>query len=141
DALALLELFQHPFDRLLGQLVPLLLEGPGQDGIAELKILLTLLSTDESPDAGARPAGDDKTFPCRRRCLRPAGNDLDLIAVFETGSQRHDAAIDPGADASVADFRMDGIGKIYRRGAPWQGDQVALRRETEDLVLEHLELG
>ncbi len=36
---------------------------------------------------------------------------------------------------------MDRIGEIDRRGAARQGDQVALRGEGEDLVLEHLELG
>ena len=36
---------------------------------------------------------------------------------------------------------MHRIGEIDRRGAARQGDQIALRREAEDLVLEHLELG
>ena len=36
---------------------------------------------------------------------------------------------------------MDGVGEVDRRGAARQGDQVALGREAEHLVLEHLELG
>ena len=36
---------------------------------------------------------------------------------------------------------MNGIGKIDRRCAPRQRDQLALGREAEHLILEHLELG
>src|SRR5215510_294225 len=36
---------------------------------------------------------------------------------------------------------MDGVGEIDRRRAARQGDQIAFRREREDLVLEHLQLG
>ena len=36
---------------------------------------------------------------------------------------------------------MDGIGEIDRRRAARQRDQIALGREAEHLILEHLELG
>ena len=36
---------------------------------------------------------------------------------------------------------MDGIGEIDGCGAPRQGDQIALGREAEHLVLKHLQLG
>ncbi len=41
----------------------------------------------------------------------------------------------------VADLAVHRIGEIDRRGAARQGDQIALGREAEHLVLEHLELG
>ena len=70
-----------------------------------------------------------------------AGDDLDLVAVLQLGAQLHHAAVDLGADAAVADLRMHGIGEVDRRGAARQGDQIALGREAEHLVLEHLQLG
>ena len=69
------------------------------------------------------------------------GDDLDLVAVRELRAQRHEAAVDLGADAGVADLGMDGIGEVDRRRAARQRDQIALGREAEHLVLEHLELG
>src|SRR3546814_4648264 len=38
---------------------------------------------------------------------------------------------------SIADVRMHRIGEVDHRGIARQGDQVTLRREAEDLVLEH----
>src|SRR6266446_8116279 len=112
-----------------------------QDRLAEIVILLALLRADETPDARPRLAGDDEALPGRRRGLRLRGDDVDLIAVGELGAQRHQPAIDFRADASIADLGMHGIGEVDGRRAARQGDQVALGRETEDLVLEHLELG
>ena len=82
-----------------------------------------------------------KRSQVRRRRLRLRRDDLDLIAVGQLGAQRQQAAVDLGADAGVADLRMDRIGEIDRRRAARQRDQIALRREGEDLVLEHFELG
>ena len=36
---------------------------------------------------------------------------------------------------------MHGVGEVNRRRALGQGDQLALGREAEDLIVEHLELG
>src|SRR3712207_7068821 len=41
---------------------------------------------------------------------------------------------------AVADFGVDCVRKVDRRGTPRKGDQVALGREAEHLILEHLEL-
>ena len=60
---------------------------------------------------------------------------------LQLGHQRHVAAVDLGADAGVADIGVDRIGEVDRRRAARQGDQHALGREAEDLVLEQLELG
>jgi hypothetical protein len=70
-----------------------------------------------------------------------AGDDLDLIAIVEPVPELHHAAVDLGPHTMVADLGMDGIGEIDRRGAARQRFQVAARREAEDLVLEHRELG
>ncbi len=54
---------------------------------------------------------------------------------------RHVAAVDVGADRSVADVGVNRVGEIERRRAPRQRDEAALGREAEHLVLEQLELG
>ena len=109
--------------------------------LAELDVLLALAGADEAADRGLGLAGDDEALPGRRRRLRLRGDDLDLVAVGELRAQRQHAAVDLGADAGVADLAVDGIGEVDRRRAARQGDQLALGREAEHLVLEHLELG
>ena len=94
-----------------------------------------------TPDRGARLAGDGETFPGSRRHLRIGADDVDLVAILEFGHQRRMAAIDPAADAAVADGGVHGIGEIDRRCAFRQGDELALRREAEHLVVEQFELG
>ena len=139
--MAQLKRLEHRFERPLGELLALLAERLLHDRAAEIEILGALLGADEAADAGARLAGDDKALPGRRRRLRLRGDDLDLVAVLQLGAQRHQPAVDLGADAGVADLRVHRVGEIDRRGAARQRDQVALRGEGEDLVLEHLELG
>ena len=78
-------------------------------------------------DRRARLAGDDDRFPGGRRHLLLRTDDLDLVAVLQFGHQRHDAAVDLGADAGVADIGVDRVGEIDRRRAARQRDQPALR--------------
>jgi len=49
-------------------------------------------------------------------------------------------AVDLGADRGIAHIGMNRIGEVNRRGAARQGDQTAIRRETEHLVMKELEL-
>jgi hypothetical protein len=120
------ELLQHRLERLLGEILALLAERLLHDGLAEIEVLGALLGADVAADAGARLAGDDKTLPGWRRRLRLRGDDLDLVAVDQLGAQRQQPPVDLGADAGVADLRMDGIGEIDRRRAARQGDHLAL---------------
>ena len=121
--------------------VALLVEGLVEQRLAELDVLLALAHADEAADRGLGLAGDDEALPGRRRRLRLRGDDLDLVAVGELRAQRQHAAVDLGADAGVADLAVHRIGEVDRRRAARQGDQLALGREAEHLVLEHLELG
>ena len=57
------------------------------------------------------------------------------------GAQRLQLAVDLHPDGGVADVGVDGVGEVQRHGAARQADQLALGREDEDLVEEHLELG
>ena len=72
------------------------------------------------------------------RALR--GQDFDDVAVVQLRVVARDAVIHLRADHRVADGRVDGIGEVDRRGAGGQADDLALRREDEDLVVEHVDL-
>ena len=111
------------------------------DGAAEVDVLRPLLQTDEAPYAAARLAGDDEALPGGRRRLRLGADDLDLVAVVQKRSQRLHPPVDLGPDTGVADLRMNRVGEVHRGRPPRQGDQVALGREAEHLVLVHFELG
>ena len=52
--------------------------------------------------------------------------------------ERHDAAVDLGADGLVADVGVDGVGEVDRRRALRQRLHLALRREDVDLVVEEV---
>ena len=69
--------------------------------------------------------------------LRFRRQDFDLVAILQHGAERHDAAVDLGADGPVAEIGVDRISEVDRGGALGQLDQLALRREGEDAVLVH----
>ena len=54
--------------------------------------------------------------------------------------ERHDFAVDLGADAGVADVGMDRVGEVERRRSGREVLDLALRREDEDLVLVEIDL-
>src|SRR5206468_2355062 len=135
------EVLEYRLERPLRELLALLAERLLHDRPPEIEVLRALLGTDETANAGASLAGDDKPLPGRRGRLRLRGDDLDLIAVVQLATQRHHAAVDLRADASVADLGMHRIGEIDRGGAARKRDQITLGGKSEDLVLEHLELG
>ena len=82
-----------------------------------------------------------KRSHCGRRRAAARRHDLDLVAVLQMVAQRHQPAVDLRADAGVADLAVHRIGEIDRRGAARQLDQLALRREAEDLVGVEFQLG
>ena len=125
----------------VGNFVAFRHKGPVQHGAAQFHVFVALLQADEPAHPGPGLAGDHEPLPRRRRRLRLRGDDFDLVAVAKLAAERHHAAVDLRSNAVVADFRMDRVGEVDRSRAPWQVDQVAARRETKDLVLEHLELG
>src|SRR5215831_20435708 len=106
------ECFQDPFEEPLRKLLTLLTERLLHDGAAEIEVLGALLRADEAADTGARLAGDDEPLPGRRGRLSLRGDDIDLIAVLQLGAQRHQPAVDLGADAGVADLGMHRVSKV-----------------------------
>src|SRR5690606_41488585 len=63
------------------------------------------------------------------------------VARGHRGHQWQYQTIDLGAHTGVANIGMQGVSEINGRGPARQGDQPAPWGETEDLVLEELELG
>ena len=73
--------------------------------------------------------------------MRLRRDDFDLVAVGEFGDQRGDLAVDLAADCGVADVGVHGIGEVDGVRPARQRDQLALRREAENLVVKQFELG
>ena len=70
---------------------------------------------------------------------RLGGEHLDDVAVLELGLERHQAAVDPGADGVVPDLGVDRVGEVDRGRADRQPDHVAARGEHEHLGAVDLE--
>src|SRR5579871_2997400 len=109
---------------------------------AEYRVLAANRLAGGAADRGAGLAGNDDRFPGRWRCdLRRGGQNLHLVAILQRRRKRADLAVDLGSDRHVADVGVHRIGKIDRRGAARQRDELTLRGEAEHLVMEQLELG
>ena len=66
--------------------------------------------------------------PASRGAARPVlrGEDLDPIAAVRLDGQRHDAAVDLGAAAAMADLGVHVVGEIQQGRAARQVDHLAL---------------
>ena len=82
-----------------------------------------------------------KRQPVARRAggVGLGGEHLDDVAVVEPALERHEAAVDPGADAVVADLGVHGVGEVDRGGPGRQPDELALGGEDVDLAGVDLE--
>ena len=69
-----------------------------------------------------------------------AGHHLHHVAVAEVVVELHDPPVDLGAHHVVADGGVYGIGEVDGRGPGRQVDHVAVGREHEHLVGEHIHL-
>src|SRR4029077_16163195 len=104
--------------------------------------VLAALTAEPLADLIAGPGGDDdlQPVPAGACGVYFGGEDLHAVARAELGVERHQAPVDPGPDAAVADLGVDGVGEIDRGGTDRHGDDVALRGEDEPLVLLEIEL-
>ena len=110
-------------------------------GAAEGHVLGALLLLEPLADLVLCIAGLDDVQPVAARPLGGRGGQhLDDVAGLRLAVDRHDHAVDLGADHLVADARVNGVGKVDHRRALRQDDDIALRREDKDLVAEDVDL-
>ena len=108
----------------------------GDRVLARLDGLLAALLGEPLLDLRLGPRRGDEGQPVAARAgrLGLAGEDLDDVAGLQPPLQRDQPAVDPRADAAVADLGVHRVGQVHRRRAPRQRDHVALGREDEDLL-------
>ena len=101
-------------------------------------VLVARLQLEPVDDLRPRPRGGDVTQvrvqPVAARRAVLAGDDLDLLAGLQAVVERHDAPVDLGAPAVVADLGVHAVGEVQRRGALRQVDGVAVGGEDVDPV-------
>ncbi len=91
--------------------------------------------------AGAVGLDESQVFiqPMAARPPAPIDDDFHLIAGLQLIVQRRPDPIDPRASALMADFSVDVVGEVNRRRPHGQIDDLALRREDVDAILEDIE--
>jgi uncharacterized protein YejL (UPF0352 family) len=99
-----------------------------EQGLAGGDVLVARLQFEPMDDLRPRPRRGDVTqvrvqpVAARRSVL--AGDDLDLLAGLQAVVERHDAPVDLGATAVVADLGVHAVGEVQRRRALGQVDGV-----------------
>ena len=104
-------------------------------------VLLPLLLFEPLLDLGPRLVGFTDIQPVTAGSLgRLGSNDLHDVAVFQRRIDVADPVVDLRPYQSVTHTGVDGIGKIDGGRACGQRYDLALRREHEDLIVEHIDL-
>ena len=87
----------------------------GQQVAALVSCFFSTLLREPLTDLGFSPRGLYEVDPVlgRASMLILRGEDLDLIAGLQRGFQRDELAVHLGSDATVANLRMDCIGKVH----------------------------
>ena len=126
-------------DLLHGDAAVLQLRLKGRPARHDILVLLLLLEPLADLAAGLAGLGDLQPVPAGA-LGGFGGDDLHDVTVFQAGIQRHNAAVDLGADHVVAHGGVDGVGEVDGRGPGGQVLHVAVGGEDEDLVREHIHL-
>jgi hypothetical protein len=121
---------------------PFLPEGLGELVAPGLDRVDAPLTGEPLPDlrAGARRVHELEPVAARARARHLAREDLDGVAGVERAVERHQPTVDARADAAVPDLGVDRVREVDRCRARGQGDDLALRREDEDLTLLEVDL-
>ena len=105
-------------------------------------ILVSILFTEPGVNLRAPAAGGDipqvrvKPVPARVRLL--LGNDFNLVAHLQLIGERYDTPANFRPDAAVPHIAMDVVGKIERRRAGRQVDNVPFRGKDVDAIVKDL---
>ena len=109
-----------------------------EQGFTGGDVLVARLQFEPVNDLRPRPRGGDVTQvrvqPVAARRAVLAGDDLDLFTGLQAVVERHDAPVDLGATAVVADFGVHAVGEVQRRRAFGQVDGVAVGGEDVDPI-------
>src|ERR1041384_211513 len=84
-------------------------------------------------DLAARARADDECQPVAAWLVSRLGDDLDDVAILQTGAERHHPAVDACADALITHVRVNHVSEVDRRRAALQRSHLAFRREDIDL--------
>ncbi len=115
-------------DELLGR-QPLLAQRVLEQLPAAVLGVAAALGLEPRLDLVTGPRGLDQRQPVAGRpALTLGGQHLDDVAGPQLVGQRHDLAVDLGADAAVADVGVDLVGEVQRRGPRGQRLDLALGR-------------
>ena len=79
--------------------------------------------------------------PVAARAPGLGGNDLDRFRILQPVIERDDGPVHLGSAAAVADVRVQRVREVHGRRPLRQVDDLALRREHVDAVVEHGVLG
>ncbi len=105
-------------------------------------VLLLVSLAEPASDFGAAPGCGKVTElraqPVATRLRFFARDDFDAVAVLYLVGQRHDAAVDFCAAATMPDLGVDVIGEVERRGVRRHLDDVAFRADRVDAILENV---
>ncbi len=129
-------LFRHLVEIHRWQVEPA--EFPLQQRLAGRDVLVARLQLEPVNDLRPRARGGDvaqvgvQPVAARRALL--AGDDFHLLAGLQAVVERHDAPVDLGSAAVMADLGVHAVGEVQRRGALGQVDGVAVRGEHIDPV-------
>ena len=104
----------------------------------DLEAAAALLDLDPVADALLRARGRDDLQPVLARGLAGRGDDLDRVAALQLVLERDELAVDARAGAVLADLRVDAVREVDDGRARREVEQVALRREGEDLLVEEV---
>src|SRR5665213_447007 len=108
--------------------------------LADFDGLGALGGVDDVPDLVARARRFHDPQPIFAGQVVGLGQNLDYVAVAKRVPELHDTAVDLGADASVPDVGVDGVGEIDGRRAARQCNHAAFGREAVNLFRVEIHL-
>src|SRR5258708_1628385 len=102
-----------------------------QKATAGVDVLFIILLLEPAPNFFARACRFDKAQlggePVAAGAAPLGGDDFDLVAGFERGTQGDEFSVDLGPPATLAHNSMNVIGKVDGGGTLWQIDNIATR--------------
>ncbi len=130
---------QHLLDAWLGDVFDVLgAQRMVEQATAQHHRLFGAQVLEELADLGARLGGHHEVEPGRVRAGAGGRDNFHRLARVQRAAQGIGMAVDPGADAGVADVGVYRVGEIHRGGAGGQLHDAPFRGEDIDFVREEI---